>query len=329
VSTAREVRDLAWLLNTPSLLLNSELRAHIPCRPVPDFSLNTEVQTWLAQLQTQPAPLVNWVASQRDKNGVLRLGRYAERLLEFYLRHGPTHRLVAANLPLRRQTLPRSVAGAADAADPASATNHRATQRPSDHTTIGEIDFLVEDAHGQSQHWELAVKYFLCASVQPTAVPEDFIGPGGSETLRSKLSKLERQLSHTPPAPHDARQWQRVAFSRGIMFYRFGHAVPSCSALHAQHLKAWWLPTSELAQLPRAERWAVIQRHAWMSEFDAGLDTALFSGTAQQVQQWLREQVHEPAHAHPHTAHMLVALQDQREVFRCFAVPDDSFLLCS
>ena len=182
MNAPREWRDLQWLLCSPPLLSNTELLAQDIRRPETDLTPNREVQAWLADLRAAPQPLLDFIAQHRSAVKHLRLGRYAERLLEFYLRCGPAHRLAAANMALRHA--------------PGAAAN--------DHTTLGEIDFLLHDAQGVPWHWELAVKYFLCHASDPVAQPEDFIGPDAAETLRSKLSKLERQLSHTPSAPWDA-----------------------------------------------------------------------------------------------------------------------------
>jgi uncharacterized protein len=305
VNAPRAWRDLEWLLNSPSLLLNSELAAQSIRRPEPDLTSNAEVQAWLQALRAQPAPLLQFVARHHSAAKPLRLGRYAERLLEFYLRHGPAHRLVVANIPLRRAPdAPRT-----------------------DHTTVGEIDFLLLDAAGQPWHWELAVKYFLCRASALTATPDDFIGPDAVETLRSKLQKLERQLRHTPPAPWDATPWQRAAFSRGWMFYRLGNPVPTCAVLHPQHLKGWWLPVGELSQLPHP-RFALLGRQNWMSAFDPAQDTALAQGSASEIALHLHALWAQPTPTHYKKpgAQMLVGLHQTaglwHEAARYFICPE-------
>ena len=189
-----------------------------------------------------------------------RIGRYAERLLEFYLIHGPTHRLQAAHVPLR------------------SVLNGLMV-------THGELDFLLTSLPNlqtqlqtqqqlqlqveQSLHWELAVKFFLCTATGETATPADFIGPNGVETLAHKWHKLfanqlTRAQSHTLPAPWDANDWQPQAYTRGWMFYRWGYKVPRCEALHPEHGQGWWVNAADFATLPQAE-YAFLPRLHWMA----------------------------------------------------------------
>ncbi len=217
----RWLLDLRWLLLSPPLLTTEPGPFSAP---VFAFSADerAQIERWLDDPATaalpEPSPLT------ADGTRRVPLGRWCERLIEHFLRHGPTHRLVAANLPLRNA----AVAG-------------------SDHTTAGEIDFLLTDGAGQPWHWELAVKYFLCHARGAVATAQDFIGPDGAETLASKLAKLfGRQLAHRPPAPWDTQAWQGAAFTRGWMFYRHGRPPPACPLLAEDHLRGWWLPFEAL-----------------------------------------------------------------------------------
>jgi uncharacterized protein len=173
----------------------------------------------------------------------LRLGRRAERLMEFFLRYGPTHRLVAANIALR----------------------HAAPH--GDRTTIGEIDFLLCDASGGRWHWELAVKFFLCIASGPTATAAEFIGPDRAETFDTKLRKLfNRQLRHTPPAPWNGEVWTPAACTRGWLFYRHGSHLPHTPGLHPDHLYGRWIERERLAELGDAAQpvWHIVPRNDWM-----------------------------------------------------------------
>ncbi|MCW7539096.1 DUF1853 family protein [Aquabacterium sp. A7-Y] len=239
---AAALADLAWLLLSPPLLADGCFSA-----PVQAFDADERaaITTWLDGLRTEPAPLLDFlqhagaVAPPR-----LPLGRHAERLLEFFLRHGPTHRLVVANLPLRHA--PGALPGI-------------------DHTTRGEIDFLLEDARGRPLHWELAVKFFLCTAEGETARADDFVGPDRAETLPGKLDKLfGRQLKHRPPVPWDQRGWQPAAYTRGWMFYRHDRPPPCCPLLSHAHLRGGWLEWQELDRLP-AGHYERVPRSRWMA----------------------------------------------------------------
>jgi hypothetical protein len=143
---------------------------------------SAHIQEWLCALEldtTADNPLSVWMHSRTEA----RIGRYAERLLEFYLTHGPVHRLAAAHVPLRSEVNGLKV-------------------------THGELDFLLtrsqNTSQGQRLHWELAVKFFVCTATGPAATPADFIGPNGVETLAHKWHKLfakqlQRQTTHACP----------------------------------------------------------------------------------------------------------------------------------
>ncbi len=233
LNAAQHLAALRWLLLSPPLVVPPDAST-----PLADMGSADQaaIAPWLEALQADSSPLMAWMQQRLQA----RIGRYAEQLLEFYLTHGPTHRLLAAHVPLRAMVDGLTV-------------------------TQGELDFLLVDAQGQHIHWELAVKFFLCMATGAVATPADFIGPNGVETLAHKWHKLfARQLAHTPPAPWDGHTWRQQAFTRGWMFYRWGHAVPSCEALHPQHGTAWWIDFEQMADLPDAP-YAYLPRLQWMA----------------------------------------------------------------
>lgn len=249
MSEARRAwQELCWLLLSPPLLAPAAAQG-TPAR-IQQFTAGerSAIEAWLAALAQDPAPLLAHLRAALPASGApLRLGRRAERLLEFFLRHGPTHRLVAANVALRQPTL----AGG-------------------DHTTRGEIDFLLEDAAGRPWHWELAVKFFLCTARGATAVADDFIGPDRIERFSAKLHKLfTRQLAHRAPPPYEARAWQPAAYTRGFMFYRYGARAPQCELLDARHGHGWWIARDEAETLPRCA-FVLVERSQWMGGLPGG-----------------------------------------------------------
>jgi uncharacterized protein len=256
ICMTHDLAALRWLLTSPPLLSEQAAQQFNPQASIARFTAQEQqtIDAWLLQVQAQPHTLNDFLNQARGKvrghqPGVLRLGRYAEKLLEFFLLHGPTHRLAAANVPLRHP---------------------QETRAAIDHTTRGEIDFLLYDAKGTPLHWELAVKYFLCHAQGDVAHAEDFIGPDAAETFSRKLTKLfARQLAHTPPAPYDATHWQPRAFARGWMFYRHGRAIPTCDLLNLAHCKGWWLPLDELDALPNAH-YMLLDRQHWMPQVQRG-----------------------------------------------------------
>ncbi len=237
---------LGWLVLSPPLVVpppgtSAQLASFTDAQ-------SATITQWLGSLQANPQVLVDWMQAKPE----VRIGRYAERLLEFYLSHAPTqspsplplHSLLAAHVPLRSEVNGIKV-------------------------TQGELDFLLTNAQGQHLHWELAVKFFLCTATGDVATPTDFIGPNGVETLAHKWHKLfARQLTHTPPAPWNAQPWQPQAFTRGWMFYRWGMAVPKCDALHPQHCQGWWVDVADMNALPDTP-YAYLPRMHWMAPLAA------------------------------------------------------------
>lgn len=213
-TAARCAADLAWLLQSPPLLSLEPQRfsARVQAFSVADAAA---IQIWLAQLD---APhLQAFVAQALPAKAAMRLGRYAERLMEYFLHEAGIYELVAANVQLKN----------ADAGN--------------DHTTLGEFDYLLRGAQGAHWHWELAVKFYLCQPQGELAVPHDFKGPAGKDTLALKLGKVfGKQLRHTAPAPYDATDWQPAAYARGWLFYPLGAAPRACLELNPQHLRGWW-----------------------------------------------------------------------------------------
>jgi uncharacterized protein len=199
-------------------------------------------QQWLEQLENNTLPLGDWLAKKPDKQ-LLRLGRYAEHLLEFYLRFGPCFKLVAANLPIR-MAVDRVVG---------------------DRTTVGEIDFLLTDNDdGLDWHWELAVKYFLCLDVDDPQ-PTDFVGPEAIEVFEYKLQKLfDRQLNNQPPAPFNDRSWHCAAYTRGWIFYPLTRTDLQVQWLSPKHLRGVWLSISQVTQLPD-QYFEILNRQRWLS----------------------------------------------------------------
>ena len=249
-AAAQTAREMRWLLLSPPLL-DTAPGAHSAL--VQQFSAaeRDAISTWLECIDRSPqalfeavhatAAICTDVLSHRPPS--LRLGRRAERLMAFFLRHGPTHRLVAANIPLRH------------------------VSPDGDHTTLGEIDFLLRDTEGLAWHWELAVKFFLCTATGPRATAADFIGPDRAETFDTKLRKMfDRQLRHRPPPPWDSENWAPAACTRGRLFYRHGSEVPRTLGVHPNHLQGKWIERDRVAELPAANTpvWHVVPRNDWM-----------------------------------------------------------------
>jgi uncharacterized protein len=244
-----------------------------------------ENQRWLDQLERNTESLAQWLNKKPDKQ-LLRLGRYAEHLLEFYLRFGPCFKLVAANLPIRMAI--DAVIG--------------------DRTTIGEIDFLLTDsANALDLHWELAVKYFLCLDVGGDPQPNDFVGPEAVEVFEYKLQKLfDRQLNNQPPAPFNDRAWSSAAFTRGWIFYPITRPTMRVPWLSDEHLRGTWLSISQLSLLPD-QHFEILNRQRWLSPARGLFKSVL---DVKQLDQTIRAVWATPTQYQQHPSPVLVAAME-------------------
>ncbi|WP_322085847.1 DUF1853 family protein [Burkholderia sp. BCC1999] len=299
VDTLRDtaVRDLGWLLASPSLL--TAVPGAPLARPWPDAAGRSAVEAWLAALDAQPEPLHRALDGFRPT----RLGRYAECLLEYFLTHGPSLRLVAANLPLR--------------------SNGR---------TLGEVDFLVDAPDGQRLHWELAVKCYLCAPVHDGATLADFVGPNLVDRFDRKRSRLlDHQLrlgEHDGfarlgyGAPADAQM-----FIKGWLFYPHGAPLPPVSdEIASDHPHGFWLTHAQWPAWAAAQHagvaWSVLPRLAWLAPRRVAADAGF-------EPEPLAAALEPPPVLTTREAPALIGIHEQgsdgtwREMARGFVVPDD------
>lgn len=291
------VRDLAWLLLSPDLL-----RPHPPAGALADpFDTPQELQAtldWLHALDATPELLHQDLAATR----ITRLGRYAERLLGFFLCHGPATQLIAAGVPLRH-------AG----------------------RTLGECDFLVRTREGARLHWELAVKCYLQAgdpNGAEAARLADYVGPNLKDRFELKLAHL---LDHQLPL--SARDefastgytgaWTPQMFVKGWLFYRHGVTPTDPAELDPAHGRGWWVTRRDWPAFACAHthKWRVLPRLEWLApqyRMQAGADDSSYVGANA-----LAEQI-SPQHGptmvagflDDDTGHLL-------ERSRGFIVPDD------
>ncbi len=183
----------------------------------------------------------------------LRLGRHAERLLHFALRHAPGLELLAANLPVRR-------------------AHGNGIQ------TLGELDFVWRDqGSGEVVHWEMAAKFYLRVDGDGSQPPglRGFVGPNLVDRLGDKLDHIvQRQLplARTP----EARRLLGHAVDRsevyllGWLFYRDGQLPPGLDTvgIAGNHLYGWWSALDDWfarASQAAGTRWCRLPRPGWLS----------------------------------------------------------------
>ncbi|CAE6703195.1 hypothetical protein R69927_01495 [Paraburkholderia domus] len=293
------VRDLAWVLLSANLL-----RAQPPVGALASpFGSQQEAAAtvdWLRALDADPAGLHSDLTATR----MTRLGRYAERLLGWFLQNGPAARLVAAGVPLRRAGV-----------------------------TLGECDFLVQTQQGARLHWELAVKCYLHAGeshAQPAAQLADYVGPNLKDRFDLKLAHL---LNHQLPlSARDefasigyAGPWTPQMFIKGWLFYRAGETPADPAELDPSHGRGWWVTRKDWPDFAaaHAHMWRVLPRLEWLAPRRYGKEEAEAAGFAFVDQQTLAEQT-----SHQHGPTMVAAFANDgvgnlAELSRGFIVPDD------
>ncbi|BAN22915.1 DUF1853 family protein [Caballeronia insecticola] len=263
------VRDLAWLLFASDLLREGNDGVAL-ARPCATPAERDATLAWLASLDAAPQALHDHA---RDPK-FTRLGIYAESLLRYFLAHGPAARLIAANVPLRRQR-----------------------------RTIGECDFLLETQSGVRLHWELAVKFYLhiggddelgTSHSSREARLADYVGPNLQDRFDLKHARLiTHQLALTSRAEFAALgfegPWQAQLYIKGRLFYHGlkGDGVVPAPQIGDDHLRGWWLTASEWRAARcdaanGARAWVVQPRMAWLASrrLDAAEAQALVAESA-------------------------------------------------
>lgn len=227
------VRTLAWLLDAPDLLDAQALewQDRIASIDPPDEA----DCTWLRELDATPQALHAWL----DIKPFTRLGRYAEKLMVWYLQHNGC--LYA----------------------------HGVQVRSDKSETIGEFDFLLKRGDGLV-HWEFATKLYLLESSGHGRHADYFVGPNLADTLGAKVRKImDRQLtlSRHPaavlqlPMPVTAAQ----ALVKGWLFYH--GKTPEAErpqGISIHHCRGFWCSFEESVGLD-AEYYAVLPRLAWLA----------------------------------------------------------------
>ena len=318
-AASQRTRDLAWCSLSPALL--SHLPDGYPDGParLAQWPAGAQAawQAWLSQ--ADPAILPETIAElslhpDPTGNRSLRLGRHAERLLHFALRHTQGVDLLAANVPIRR-------------------ANGHGVQ------TLGELDVIWRDpASAAVVHWEMAAKFYLM--VEGVTGHRAFVGPNLVDRLGDKLDHIVRRqlpLGRTGEAqalvghPVDRSE----VYLLGWLFYRDGIVPAGLESLGIapDHLNGWWAPLADWharASGPARGhvRWCRLSRSDWLSgarvaesatETAAAMHASLAERFADAVHSWRREG----------PVMVCELVQDEavpgiwRERSRGFVVPDD------
>jgi hypothetical protein len=297
----QHVRDLAWVLASPPLLqpVRSRTASGRPVRWLSAEWCNTALSVsldWLHALDRNPAPLQQALV---DRDG--RLGHYFENLLAFWLAwdKNPLYRLIRHGIAICSQ-----------------------------HRTLGELDFLVEDKRsGKLQHWEVAVKFYL--GTRPHGDYRHWLGPALHDRLDLKVTRLLshqldlsatnegagllRHLGLTEPEP--------VCLLKGRLFYPPDADIHTWAPAAASpgHLCGWWMPPEDFLcryQDDSAINWIKLPRDHWLT----AIDSCVRIGDAERALPFI-EQLE---HSFDNRAIAVIGLDDRHnEVTRGFITPPE------
>ncbi|MDW5378148.1 DUF1853 family protein [Halomonas sp. HP20-15] len=217
------VRDLAWLLDAPDMLVTA-----YPGRPtLTELGLaDPDRKTaWLDALEDKPGGLEKALDTRRAG----RLGLYHEALWHFLLTHAPGTRLLGANLAVH----------------------------DSRGMTLGEFDLLYASTDDAAPiHLELAIKYYLGLTDGPGPRHDAarWIGPGCADSLAIKWQRAlahQLPLAHRPEAAATLERFSMASPGRpleqrlailGVLFQPWrGDASPLPPGIHADALLGEWL----------------------------------------------------------------------------------------
>ncbi|MFO1391848.1 MAG: DUF1853 family protein [Agitococcus sp.] len=241
--THPHVRNLAWVLASPSLLSYLP-NTHYDVDVLDDDFWSTQYLAYipkLLQLDCNPQPLEFFLARHNNH----RLGYYFEYLLQFWLQDRDFHYF--------------------------ELIKHRATLFDGK-TTVGELDFLVKNHQtGQIEHWEAAVKFYL--GYEPLNDAYCWWGANDNDRLGNKLQHLaHKQFSHL--SYEDWTIERRCLVVKGRLFYPLSRKTllertqsESLNCLAAQHLQGSHLLWSEFIKHPQARllQWRYAGKDEWFA----------------------------------------------------------------
>ena len=151
--TNPEVRDLDWCIRS-SNLMSQEANQFIPEN---SFWKDQHDHKWLQEIDANPSQLLDFLDFRKKRRR--KLGLYFEDLTLFWLTYGSTYEVLNHDLQVQAES-----------------------------GTAGAFDFILRNQDQEIEHWELAVKFYLCTNNSEHW--QDWVGPGRKDRLAKKLAKL-------------------------------------------------------------------------------------------------------------------------------------------
>lgn len=217
-----------------------------------EFSNFEELLEWFKNIESDTFP------KDIEK---LRLGKYAEELMQFYFQKSIKYTALEHNIQLIDEKL-----------------------------TVGEIDYLLQENKNQNYiHLELAIKFFLKININEE---HHWIGPSTKDNLSKKRSKLlnhQLQLTKTY-ANLIPEKFQRIDFTpklllKGAEFIHFKKYV-----IQANPFKnAWWVHEEDLESIQVINyKFSIVpNRKDWIFPFNYRLEKFNFEELSKEIQDFL------------------------------------------
>ncbi len=254
----RQVRDLAWAINSPSLIQRQFGWPSIVDSP--SIQQDHWVSQWLLSLESDPSALKSHLAQEKSHF----IGAYFESLWAFYLHSNPRYELIAKNLQANSKT-----------------------------RTEGEFDFIVLDNDsGHYIHQEIAIKFYLGFSQQNLYRFSDkkniWLGPQCKDRLDVKMDKMinsqiklsskdsGKQALRSINIDPDANSIKSQLLVKGYLFYPTTPSVIAPVFCNQSHLRGRWFTLSEFSayiEQSDFDAWALLTKPEWVSPYQAGIST--------------------------------------------------------
>lgn len=270
-----QVRDLAWVMAAPSLIDPDSFAGR--ARIVDDDWSKAELarrMPELLELDRDTEAVATLEATLAPAIAKRRLGVYCEALLEEWMRRFWRPERTAHHLAVR-------------------------SRGPGGPSTIGEFDFLFAGGVELSriglhcpQHWEAAVKFYLCVADSPDGADRlsSYVGTEIRDRLDLKLDKLfgqqlrlgEREEARPGLEKHGFGAHEPRAWMKGRLFYpsswrELRSPVRRPREVSPGYATGSWTTVTELARAVESETrgesaWVALNKHRWLSPARVGLD---------------------------------------------------------
>ena len=287
----RSVRDLAWVIGTPSIL-SQDLSEELPADDFYMKMLNMGLPI-LATLDKNPKPLDDFLARSKSK----RLGLRFERFWQFWLHACKGWSVVASDYQMSNSS-----------------------------RTIGAFDLLIQEQEKQGlSHWELAVKFYLNTGAGSRM--SDWHGPNKVDRLDKKINRMmehQLKLSRYPSVKQQLveKNWnikRTKAIVKGRLFWNSRgnkHQLPNWANPYAD--RGFWCTATEFESIQQRDQleWFFLEKDFWLSPVlgdDLKQLKALSDNELMKIPDLIRQAFH------------IVGcdLETQKEVKRGFLVPDN------